>query len=234
MIPLQNIEMENIYLRSIGDGMRTLAITSSCRGEGVSSVAVALAQRHLLAGRSTLLVDLNDENPGHLAALPAPEASRSGASIEPQIVSDEDGSYALLGIPAPTNSRANLNWRNPGVLERYLVGWLDQVDAVIVDAGSFDRSPGTLIPTERIVGACDATLLTVMAGVTTEVSVRQTCERIRAAGGTLAGCILNDRVNPSLKQELLRETDRIPRFLGFVKQKINGWINTNRLLSLEL
>ena len=233
MLPIQNTELENIYLRSLGCGIRSIAVTSSGRGEGVSTLAVALAERHLLARKSVLLVDLNDEAPSHLALLEADDAA-AAASTEPQIVTDEGGSYALLGIPAPANTRANLAWRNPGFLERFLAEWLAQTDVVIIDAGSFERSPNTLIPAERIVGACEATVLAVMAGVTTETAVRQTCEKIRNAGGSLAGCVLNDRVNPSLKQELLRETDRLPARLSTFRQKINGWIHSNRLLSMEV
>ena len=233
MLPIQNTELENIYLRSVGTGVRSIAVTACGRGEGVSTLAVALAERHLLARKSVLLVDLNDQAPSHIALLKADE-SAGPASTEPQIVTDEDGSYALLGIPAPANTRANLPWRNPGFLERFLEEWLAQTDVVIVDAGSFERSPNTLIPVERIVGACEATVLAVMAGVTTETSVRQTCEKIRTAGGNLAGCVLNDRVNPSLKQELLRETGRIPARLATLRQKITGWIHSNRLLSMEV
>jgi protein-tyrosine kinase len=140
----------------------------------------------------------------------------------------------LLGIPAPMNSKVNLAWRNPGTLERYLASWLEQFDAVVVDVGSINRNAQTLIPAERIVAACEATLLVVMAGVTNEPTVRYTCERIVSTGARLAGCVLNECHNPSLKQELLRESSRIPNFFGKYKQQLNCWIQTNRLLSLEI
>ena len=234
MIPLQDTDLENIYLRSLGEGMRSLAVTSARRGEGVSSLAVALAQRHLLANRSVLLVDLNDENPRHQPLGQHDDVIETRANVEPQIVTDGNSSYALLGIPAPANNNVNREWRNPGVLEKHIAGWLKQIDCIIIDAGSFDRSSRTLVPVERIVGACDATLLVVMAGVTSELEVRQSCARIDAAGGKLAGSVLNNRVNPSLQTELLRETRRLPDRLAGTAQKISGWIGNNRLLSLEL
>jgi len=43
----------------LGEGKRSIAISSANSGEGVSSIAQALVQRNLLAGHSTLLVDLN-------------------------------------------------------------------------------------------------------------------------------------------------------------------------------
>ena len=63
MIPLQNIEIENIYLRSIGAGIRSLAITSSGRGEGVSAMAVALAQVGRKADAMKRLRDAVSANP---------------------------------------------------------------------------------------------------------------------------------------------------------------------------
>jgi protein-tyrosine kinase len=234
MIPLQNTELENIYSRSLGAGMQSIAITSSNPGEGVSSLAVALSQRHLLANKSTLFVDLNGDKMDHLPLLTSSEGNNHVATIEPQILTDKEESYALLGIPAPANSKANLYWRNPGILERHLATWLDQFDAVIVDVGSLNRNSQTLIPAERIVGACEATLLVVMAGITTEPTVRHSCDRIHSAGGQLAGCILNECYNPSLKQELLRESNRIPRIFNRLASKITDLIQNNRLLSLEI
>jgi len=234
MIPLQNDELERIYARTLGSGMRSIAITSSNPGEGVTSLAVTLAQRHLLANKSTLFIDLNSSKSDHLTILAPDGKIDPVASLEPQILTDKNESYALLGIPAPMDRKVNLAWRNPGTLERYLAIWLEQFDALVVDAGSINRSAQTLIPAERIVAACEETLLVVMAGVTNEPTVRYTCDRIVSAGGRLAGCVLNECHNPSLKQELLRETSRIPAVFGRYKDKLNRWIQANRLLSLEV
>jgi len=225
---------ENIYLRSLGSGMRSVAITSSSEGEGVSCLAVALAQRHLLAGKSALFVDLGGNSSTQLSALPAEADCIPVSATEPQLLTGAEDSYALLGIPAPANNKSNLQWRNPGTLENYIGAWLGQFDAVIIDAGNFNRETPTLVPAERSVGACESTLLVVMAGSTTEPAVRYTCEQILCAGGKLAGCVLNERYNPSLKQELLREVARLPGTLKIVQNSIVRWINNNRLLSLEV
>ena len=234
MIPLQDNELERIYARTLGAGMRSIAITSSNPGEGVTSLAVTLAQRHLLANKSTLFIDLNGGKSDHLTMLAEDRGSDAAASLEPQILTDQNESYALLGIPSPMNRKVNLAWRNPGTLERYLANWLEQFDALVVDAGCINRSAQTLIPAERIVAACEETLLVVMAGVTNEPTVRFTCDRIVSAGARLAGCVLNECHNPSLKQELLRESSRIPPVFGRYKNRLNRWIQANRLLSLEI
>jgi protein-tyrosine kinase len=234
MLAAADSQFENIYQRSLGSGMRSVAIISSSQGEGVSSLAVALVQRHLLTGRSALFVDLGSSESTQLNALPAPANGIPVAPTEPQLLTSAEDSFALLGIPAPANNKANLQWRNPGILENYIGAWLDQFDAVIIDAGNFNRESPALVSAELIVGACDSTLLVVMAGSTTEPTVRHTCARIMSAGGKLAGCVLNERYNPSLKQELLRESERLPAVLQAVQKSIVRWINRNRLLSLEI
>ncbi len=234
MLATANSELENIYLRSLGAGLRSLAITSSNPGEGVSSLAVALVQRHLLAGKSTLLVDLGGNQAGETCRLtPALDGSPL-SSTEPRLLTNEGCSYALLGIPAPGGRKASLDWCNPGQLEGHIETWLKQFDAVVIDCPNFSQPGAVPVSAERIVGACEAVLLVVMAGVTTEPAVRHTCERIESARGRLAGCVLNELYNPSLKQEMLRESARLPKVFGRLKARLLQSIERNRLLSLEI
>jgi Mrp family chromosome partitioning ATPase len=234
MLQISNSELEKIYLRSLGAGMRSLAITSSQPGEGVSSLAVALVQRHLLAGKSALLVDLGGRQIGEDYVLAATLGDEPVSSTEPQLLANESYSYALLGIPAPISRRVNTEWRNPGQLEAHIDAWLTQFDAVVIDGACFSPNTPVAISAERIVAACEATLLVVMAGVTTEPDVRYSCQRIQVAGGKLAGCVLNERYNPSLKQEMLRESGRLPRVFSRLKSHLIRSIEGNRLLSLEI
>ena len=234
MLQISNTELEKIYLRSLGAGMRSLAITSGRPGEGVSGLAVALAQRHLLAGKSALLVDLGGRQTGEAYVQAAMLEDGRGSSTEPRLLTNEGYSYALLGIPAPVSSSANLEWRNPGQLEAHVEAWLAQFDAVVIDAACFSPDTPVAISAERIVAACEATLLVVMAGVTTEPDVRHSCQRIEVAGGRLAGCVLNERYNPSLEQAMPREAVRLPNVFGRLKTHLTRSIERNRLLSLEI
>ncbi|AWB65374.1 hypothetical protein C2869_02480 [Saccharobesus litoralis] len=52
-------EIEAVYSQSFALGVKTLAVCSNTSGEGATSVATLLAQRCLMTGRKTLLVDLN-------------------------------------------------------------------------------------------------------------------------------------------------------------------------------
>jgi hypothetical protein len=72
-----------------------------------------------------------------------------------------------------------------------------------------------------------------MAGKSTEAIVWEAVERLEAAGANLLGCVLNNRDNPSLKNELLRETRRLEPRYSRLASMLRGWIRRNRLLSLE-
>ena len=62
-IPACSMEIEHVFLQLEQQECRSLCITSTNSGEGVTSLAQALTERHLLAGYRTLLVDLNLQNP---------------------------------------------------------------------------------------------------------------------------------------------------------------------------
>ena len=56
-------EVEQLYLASELNSKRSLCITACDAGDGVTSIATALAERFMLAGHFTLYVDLNLFNP---------------------------------------------------------------------------------------------------------------------------------------------------------------------------
>ncbi len=56
-------EIDRIYAKTLGRGVRTLSVTSSVPGEGTTSVVCALAQRATAVNLKVLIVDLNLHNP---------------------------------------------------------------------------------------------------------------------------------------------------------------------------
>jgi Mrp family chromosome partitioning ATPase len=56
-------QVERLYAQTIGRGTRVLAISAVLPGQGATVVAQSLALRHVLAGRSALIVDLNVASP---------------------------------------------------------------------------------------------------------------------------------------------------------------------------
>ncbi|WP_019614101.1 tyrosine-protein kinase family protein [Psychromonas ossibalaenae] len=247
-IPYQNIEIEQIYSQVLGTCRRSIAVCSAESGEGVTSLACALAQRNLLAGHSTLLVDLNLYRPA-LQSLLGIENSPLNLSdsreistqpinttllTAPQLISTSQSPVVLTGITAPLKRENIIKLRQTGALEQCISAWLEHYDTVILDTSPINRINAQNIPAERAAAACDGAVLIVLAGNTNEAAVSSAVNKLNTAGAQLLGCVLNDRDNPSLKNELLRETQRLPALFRGLRCRLKKFIVNNRLLTLEI
>lgn len=249
-IPYYNIEIERIFSQILHQPGSAIAVCSAVTGEGVTSVAAALAQRNLLAGRSTLLVDMNLHHPAIESLLDLetasfiPEQSISQSKLittdnnaallmSPQLVSVNNSQLVLTGITAPSGRKQVMKLRQPGILEEYIATWLQQFDNVIFDTSPLNHINARNINPERVAAACDGAILVVLAGQTTEAMVATAVDKLRTANAQLLGSILNDRDNPSLQHELMREVERLaPRF-RWIRKRIHRFLRNNRLLTLE-
>ncbi|MFT5879373.1 MAG: protein-tyrosine kinase [Moritella sp.] len=256
-IPYQNIEIEQIYSQILSEPGTSIAVCAANSGEGVTSIALALAQRNLVAGRSTLVVDLNIYRPAIKSLLDFDVllplgANRTGNSAEneaatsavhsinterlmpPQLVTTDNNTIALTGVTAPSKREHIMKLRQPGVLEKYVYNWLQQYDNVIIDTSPINRINARNIPPERVAAACDGAILVVLAGHTTEAMLSTAVSKLNTANAQLLGCIFNDHDNPSLKNELIREAERLaPRF-GWLSKRLKKFLCNNRLLTLEI
>ena len=226
-IPDHYLELESIYVATLARGVRSLAVTSAVPGEGVTSLITALAHRNLHAGRSTLIVDFNLFRPGvqryfGIGAVPVDE----GALPAPCNV-EHDRSPAKLAVISPQPSRsALLQLREPGTIERLIEDWKCEFDSILIDTSAINAVNGANLPGERAAAACDGTLLLILSGTTMETMAEAAAKKLRDAGAMLLGAVLNDRHQPPLLQELLREIDRLqpvmPRVSTWLRRKALG------------
>lgn len=233
IIPPQNMEVEQIYADIWTSHYRSVAITSANSQEGVTTLAVALTQRNLLAGHSTLLVDLNLYHPSFKSTQTLENKKGSELLQLPQLVSGDEDNISLMGVVAPQDRASIMQLRKPGVLENCLEEWHENYDTVIIDALPVNRVNGNNIPAERIAAACDATVMVVRAGHTREAMVSKAIGKLNRAKAHLAGCVINDRDNPSLKAELIREARRIEGVLPRLSKKLQEWLMDSPLMSID-
>lgn len=232
--PEHYVELERVYSRTIGQGLRSLVVTSADEGEGVTTLVVALAKRNRYSGRTTLVVDLNLHRPSlhkrfGLSFIPAPPDGVHGPDALPRV----DLGEGLTVMPAPTNRGEAVLLRDAHRFAEYLEVWLGQYDVVIFDSTPVNGSNKGNIPVERIAHGCEGCILVVLAGVTPASAVRAALDKLKSAGVTPLGTVLNDFHNPSLAEELRRETQRFDRLLPGFTQRLRGRIRASRLLNLE-
>lgn len=212
-----HMEIEAVYSGIWRSNYRSIAITSSNPQEGVTTLASTLTQRNLLAGHSTLLVDLNVHNPSlqstfSLAQQPSQHSNSKYLLNTPELVNEIDEEITFTGVTAPIERSAIIQLRKPGVLESHIQDWLTHYDTVIVDASSLNHPNHECIPAERIASACDAAILVVLAGSTREMMIANTIQTLQHNDVNIMGCVINDKNNPALRTELLRETKRLEKF----------------------
>lgn len=250
-IPYQNIEIEQIFYQAFASGHRAITICAAESGEGVTSLALALAQRQLLSGNSVLLVDLNLYHPAFIPLLainnsPASKHNNTNSNTNsigtryrdlfspPTLTINDNNPVVLTGITAPSKRESVMKLRKAGVLELYIEQWLSEYDSVIIDTSPLNRMNAHNIPPERVAAACDAVILTVLAGKTPISSISNAITKLHNVQANLIGSVINDRDNPSLKDELLRETTRLFSRCQWLHRYIVATINRNRLLTLEI
>jgi|GEM_PF-280390 len=246
-IPYQHMEIEQIYTQLFSEQQRAIAVCSANAGEGVTSLAMALAQRNLLGGFATLVVDLNLYRPALKSLLsiddvccteadnrsPAlPVNIKSHLLAAPQLVSTQQSRLVITGVTAPLRRENIIKLRQPGALEQCIAQWLQHYDRVIIDTSPLNRINAQNIPAERVAAACDGALLIVLGGQTSEAMVSSALKKLTTSDAQLLGCVFNDRDNPSLKNELLREVQRLGKF-SWLSRPLKKFINNNQLLTLE-
>jgi Mrp family chromosome partitioning ATPase len=231
-----SVEIDRIYSNIISNSVRSLTITSANAGEGVSTIALAIAQRNLLADRSTLIVDLNLYHPTFKEILNIRSSSDENLSAcyGSTLVGYGDTSVVLTGVPAPSTRETALQFRQQNTLEKHIQSWLAEYDLVVIDTSPLNRINANNIPAERIAAACDGCLVVVMADLTTESMLTTAIEKLSTSRVNILGCVFNDKHNPSLKSELIREAQRIPAWLNRLKASIEKYVKQSAFLSQEL
>jgi Mrp family chromosome partitioning ATPase len=230
-----SVEIDRIYSQLSKKDIRSVAITSANSGEGVTSIAMALAQRSLLAGYSTLLIDLNLYHPSIKAVINLDETvSKPNLFNKPELVYLDNTSIVVIGIPAPSERASRMKLREHGVLEQHIKEWQKSFDRVIIDTSPLNKVNANNIAPERVAAACDGCLVVVLAGSTTESMFVSAIDKLRSTSVTIIGTIFNDRDNPSLKNELIRESRRLKPLLNSLANYLESWLLKNRFLDLEL
>lgn len=93
----------------------------------------------------------------------------------------------------------------------------ERVDAIIFDLPAHDEAmPEVYAPI--VVSALDAVMVVTLPTLTTGHELVETLSWIKESGGVVLAIIVNDRFNPTLAEEMVREAGRLARFFpGFPK-----------------
>ncbi|MBD1564391.1 chromosome partitioning protein ParA [Vibrio sp. S12_S33] len=228
-IPATHAEIEQIYMAAELADCHSLCITACQTGEGVTSVASALAERYLLAGHQTLLVDLNLFNP----AFRNLELTINSNQQQEYWIENKETHQLFTGLAIPNERATQLAYKDPNTMAKAVAGWMSKFDRVIVDTSPLLQVNKGNIPAQSVASACDKTILVVMGGATTSGQISTAMNLLQSEKIDFLGSVLNIKNQPPLSQELVRELDRIPFIPQSWRERINHWLLKNNFLSVS-
>lgn len=228
-IPSCHMEIEQVFLQLEKHECHSLCITSTNQGEGVSSLAQALTERHLLAGYRTLLVDFNLQNPS-LTALSL-DIDNNDKEDTHYLNYIEHNSQVVPGIPAPNSKARIVELRQPKKLDIQIKKWREEFDKIIIDSSALSQLNANNIPAQTIAGCCDGTIMVVLSGQTLQTELKEALKTLDNHHANLIGHVFNDKYQPRLKNEICREIERFSFLPNIVTNRLISFVQNNRFLS---
>jgi len=225
--PINYVEIENIYSQSIGAGYRTVAITSAKQGEGKTTLVKALAKRTRLSGKSVLVVELNTFNPTLSEKLrQQPDKEVTG------IISTTTQAYSLL--PAPRSLQEVMRFKESHLLLEAINDWLIVYDCIFFDTSALQSLNQSKIPPEIVCEVCEGTILIIESGETPANLIEEGMHKLKARKVNLIGSVLNDKNNPSLLAEVVRETNRLNKVFPNIMMKMRKALTSLVVLNVSV
>ncbi len=218
-------EIETVWRSLVASGLQCIAVTAAHGGEGTSTIAAALARRAQHAGKTVLLAEIFAAKPTLAARcgmqLPAGEPVRIGAE-----------GFSVLAVPPD----APANWQQRDFFAWKMAAWQRDHDLVVLDLSPVLASPapGEGMGSLAVAAAAACTLMVVLAGRTKAEAVKRAQDRLDRAGANLLGIVLNDRENPSLREEMEREVSRIAGFLPGLARRLLARVRRLPVLGVEI
>jgi len=203
--------------RRLGDGKKTILVTSALRREGKTTTAAhfALSAAKLHAERTVVVLDCDLRRPklhrvfglgrrGGIAELLAGKISLPEAMKKTEL-----SNFFVITAGAPVSAPSQ--WLGSSALTRLFGKLRDSVDLIVVDSPPVLPVSDSLLFLEE----CDGVMLVVMAGATPREVVRRARDLLSDASANILGLVMNN-----LREALPYYYDY--RYYGYRKREDDG------------
>lgn len=202
------LEIEEVCFQLTQSNSRVVAVSSANSGEGVTTIACALAERCQKAGKRTLLVDMNYHRPWlHKHYSLQRDVWQCNAEGNPGV---HPVGPALSVLPASLSLDKTL--REPEALAGQLEHWKLSFDAIVLDTSPLNAINRHNLAAELVCAAADSALLVVQAAVTKEADILEALSKLKSHKANVSGWVMNDQHCPTLANEMHREINKLARF----------------------
>ncbi|WP_448556055.1 hypothetical protein [Thalassotalea montiporae] len=234
-LPSHYAEVEAVYSQTLGANYRTIAITSAAPGEGKSTLAEALVKRAQASDKKVLLVELNTFNPVLKARLqeavnaPMPTQKSTSQVAQNQVAQSQIGAgiinlneqgYSVL--PVSNDAMTIKKYREASLLIEAINQWLSEFDCIVFDTASLAMLNQHNIPACTVCQVCDGAIMVVEAGKTPANLIEEGIEKLVAKQVNIVGTVVNDKSNPSLLDEMIRESHKLDAWLPKMMSKLRA------------
>lgn len=220
-IPALHSETEQLFIMAEATNCRSLCVTGCHADAGVTSLAMAMAERYILAGYKTLLLDLNLHKPSFI---PVEGETLSGNVT---LITEKESHRCFQGLCCNLDTASILEMRRGAFLDQQIEIWQESYERIVVDTSPLLQKNKGNIPANLVAAACDNTLLSVLAGRTTKTEVEKALKLLDMESINLLGTVLNLKDQPTLSEEMVREINRfswLPEgVLNWLKQRVRNY-----------
>ena len=205
-------ELSRLHRAVVGEFRGTLLLTASQDSEGTTLVAHLLALKSAENGMRTLLIDLNLrdttlskelglERKQWDLSLKRPEQSMKFFT-EPA-KSQSNLSY----LAAPTDEASVAHLRDVDNARTFFSTLGQDFDQIIVDTSPISAHNRGNVDPALLAAAAGRTVLVVLANMTPRERIKRAIRILKQAGAHIEGVVVNDKFNPSPRQQLLKCVD---------------------------
>ena len=177
--------IEQIHLDLPGERCRSIVLTSTIPGEGVTTIARWLAMA--LARNAESRVLYVDANLGPVPVGGLAQPSPDGAPADPEVLHTPLSNFDILPFGKP--EAQSLVRRPEGDLKLAMDRLRERYDFIVIDGAATAVSPFTFVLARN----ADGVFLVVSIGESERESVAQAVEQVGRYGGRLLGVVVNHK-----------------------------------------
>lgn len=230
-LDLTQLNLNVLYHQLSSLQLPSLAITSAELGEGKTTICYALANIALKDKKRVLIIDLDSANPTLSNEFCSPELQEVTLDKWNTCSSKLPG---LDILPAPQDPHMIFQLIKEKTLAEVIVKVSKGYDQVLIDCPAINDPKQNTIPAPLIASAASGVAVVVMSGKTLLIELEQAMSQLLREGPRLIGAIMNDKVNPGLLTELIRETHRFDQSCPSLMAKLRDFLKKQPLLNIEI
>jgi Mrp family chromosome partitioning ATPase len=223
--PTSYSEVGRLHASALGTLKGSVVITSTQNAEGSSLLSHLMAQRSAESGTKTLLIDLNMRNMAITESLGLPRRAwrlherMVNEPLDDLIVESNDVPN-LYFLPAPVDEESIRYLKDVNHASQFLAGLERKFSHVVVDTTPVGNVNQYNADPVILAASAKRTVLTVMAAKTPKAKVKAAVKQLREAGAFIEGIVMNDKHNPSLKDEMVK----LVNIFSKVSPGLSSWL----------